>query len=138
MFHSQRTKKTAILQESPLFRGLPVRELRLVEQHADLVDVSAGETVANPCLIPREFVAVQDGMLSARSNSEVVTLHAGDSFGAFELLARRPRPTTVVAKTPASLIVIEARSFVYLMESIPALERRVMGRIIQDFESPAA
>jgi CRP-like cAMP-binding protein len=138
MFRQHRSEKIVFLEGSPLFRDLPIQQLRLVERHADLLAVPAGVAVAQPRLNPREFVAVHEGTLSVQSEGGATTLRAGDCFGALALLARRPRTATVVAETPATLVVIEARAFAYLMEAAPALHRRVTARVLQGLEHPQA
>jgi CRP-like cAMP-binding protein len=128
MFRQHRTEKTVILEQLPLFQGLSQRELRLVEQHADCVAVAAGTTVAHPGRIAREFVVVHEGTLRVEyEGSPAERLYPGDFFGEPSLLSRTPSTATVICERPGSLIVIEARSFAFLIETVPALRRRVLA-----------
>ena len=123
-----RSVKTDALEELPLFSGLRRRHLDLIARHADQVKLDAGAVLARRGRLAREFAIVVDGSARAvRDGGSAAYLGAGDFFGHRSLMDTKPQATTVIAETPITAMVIEARSFDYLVLAIPELERRLLA-----------
>ena len=141
MFHHRRTAKTTLLDQLPLFRGLPAAQLGLIARHADQAVVPAATVLAQPGHLAREVVLVCEGILRVEvAGATVEQLYPGDTFGELSLLAGRPITATVVAETPASLVVFDARSFASVLAAVPAVQRRLLegisGRLWQAEAAP--
>ena len=70
----------------------------------------------------REFIVVLAGEAEVRRDGEfVVKRSSGDFFGEISLLLDRPRTASVVATTPMTIGVIEARDFKAMLQENPEL-----------------
>ena len=70
----------------------------------------------------REFIFVLAGEAEVRHDGEfVVKRSSGDFFGEISLLLDKPRTASVVATTPMTIGVIEARDFKAMLQENPEL-----------------
>lgn len=123
----RRDSKIDWLQVAPLFSGLSRRHLAQVAKHVDAANRKEGEILARQGGLPREFVVLVEGGARVEKDGHVVArLGSGDFFDVPALLERKPKAATVTAETPVSLMVIEARSFDYLLGAVPELQRRLL------------
>lgn len=110
------------LLEVPLFRGLSKRQLARVSQLMTKMDVPAGRELVRKGSVGREFFILTDGEVEIRrDDEEIATAGPGEFFGETALLLDEPRNATVVARTDATIEVIEQRDFRQLLEDQPEL-----------------
>jgi len=122
-----RDSKVDLLDRQPLFKGLDRRSLNLVARHADQVKVDAGTVIGKEGRLAREFLLVVAGSVRVEKDAAVIgRLGSGRFFGEIALIEGTPQTATVIAETLAVLLVVEARSFSYLLTAVPELQRRLL------------
>jgi CRP-like cAMP-binding protein len=60
-------------------------------------------------------------------------LTSGDFFGEVSLIDRGPRTATVIAETDMTLLVINSKSFDYLLDTVPGLQKKILISLYQYF-----
>ena len=124
---SRRDGKIDLLEKLTLFSGLGGRYLNLIASRADQVKLDAGAVLARQGRLSREFVLLVHGSARVEKGGEIIArLAGGDFFGELALIEGKPQTATVIAETPVALVVIEARSFSYLLGAVPELQRRLL------------
>jgi CRP-like cAMP-binding protein len=119
--------KIELLAKLPLFSGLGSRDLKLIASHVDQLKVDAGTLLIRQGQLAREFVAIVEGSAQVKRDDTVIArLGPGDFFGELPLIEGTPQTATVIAETPAVLVVAEARSFSYLLTAVPEVQRRLL------------
>jgi CRP/FNR family transcriptional regulator, cyclic AMP receptor protein len=119
--------KVALLQRSPLFQGLSKKQLLQVARLTDDLEVPAGTVLCEEGTIGREFFVIIEGQASVVKRGEpVATLGAGEFFGEIALLEHVKRTATVTASTPLRFFVVSSRAFTSLLDTDPAVERKVL------------
>jgi CRP-like cAMP-binding protein len=123
----RRDGKIDLLEQLPLFSGLGRRHLNVIAGHVDQVKLDAGAVLARQGRLSREFVLLVQGSAQVERDGEIIArLAAGDFFGEFALIEGKPHTATVIADAPVALVVVEARSFSYLLGAVPELQRRLL------------
>ncbi len=118
------------LKDVPVFAGLSKKELELVGQQTDEIDVPAGRVLARQGQFGHEFFVVQDGTAEVtRDGERVAELGPGDFFGEVALLQEERRTATVTATSPMSLIVMTAAGFRSIHGAMPEVHARVTAEI---------
>lgn len=123
---SKDTKITA-LKQAPLFEGLSQKQLAHLARLSDDLDAPAGAVLCEEGSRGREFFVIVDGEAEVtRGGRRVATLGAGDFFGEIALVERGNRAATVTAVTPLRFFVISDRAFASVLDTDPAIERKVL------------
>ncbi|HXQ19800.1 MAG TPA: cyclic nucleotide-binding domain-containing protein [Acidimicrobiales bacterium] len=121
-------KKDVDLSEIWLFSSCSARDLRQIRQSLDEVTVSAGRVLCQEGSVGREFFLIVDGQAIVRRNErKVATLGPGSYFGELALLDRQPRSASVIADTDMTLLVLEQRAFIGVLDSVPSLARKLLS-----------
>ena len=113
-----------------LFHGCSRRELKRLAEAAELGSMKAGSVVIRQGGVAHEVYIVAKGDVAvSRDGVPVATLSAGDHFGEIGVLAPALRDATVTALTDVELFVFEQRQFLAILETLPAVERTLLGDI---------
>jgi CRP-like cAMP-binding protein len=97
----------ARLKDVPLFADLSRRDRRLVAQHADEIEVTAGETLMEEGRLAYELFVIEEGTADVRRGGvKVAEVGPGEVVGEIGVLNRGVRSATVVASSPMKLIVM--------------------------------
>ena len=92
--------------------------------------MTAGTMVMDQGQMGREaFVVVAGNVIVRRNGRQVATLGAGNVVGEMSLLDKGPRTATVVCETDCTLIVIDQRRFLAVVDSIPAISHKLMASL---------
>ncbi len=127
MWFRRRDEKVVVLRKVPLFSALSRRHLDVITRVADEVKLNAGKVLARQGERGLEFLLIVDGSARVERDGKLIArLTAGDFFGEMSLIDGRPRTATVIAETPIVLLVVHRRSFSYLLDTVPALQRKVL------------
>ena len=111
-----------------LFSTCSDRELRAVRRALEQVTAPPDKLLCEEGTIGREFFLIVDGQTSVRrSGRRIATLGPGQYFGELALLDRQPRSATVVSDTDMRLLVLGQREFGGLLDSVPALGRKMLA-----------
>lgn len=131
-FKLQRSEKLFALSGVPLFSGLSKRQLGLVERFSDEVHAEAGDVLAREGGLGREFLLILDGRARVeRGKRALAQLGRGDFFGEMSLIDGEPRSASVIAVTPVTLLVMDARSFRSVLDETPPMARKIMAGLCQ-------
>jgi CRP/FNR family transcriptional regulator, cyclic AMP receptor protein len=127
-----------LLRNVWLFERCTNKELARLASVATTVIVPAGKVLAREGATGREFFVIVDGKAEVTRNGAAVDmLGPGSFFGEMALLDRQPRAATVTACEPCELLVLEARQFALLVETMPSVDRKmlaVVARRLRDLE----
>jgi CRP/FNR family transcriptional regulator, cyclic AMP receptor protein len=120
----------ARLKSVPFFGSISKKELAVVAQQADEIDVPAGKVLAREGDIGHEFFVIDQGSAEVtRGGEHVANLEPGDFFGEMALLEDDQRTATVTASTAMSLIVMTRASFRALDRTHPEMHATVAKAI---------
>ena len=122
-----------------LFSALSRKELERVARSVDEVTVSAGHRLVTQGDVAREmFVLVEGEATVTRNDQEITTIGPGIAVGEMSLLDHGPRTATVTCDTDCTVLVLGAREFTSLLDEVPGLSHKVMGRLatwVRDLDS---
>jgi CRP-like cAMP-binding protein len=119
--------KVQALKRAPLFEGLSRKELVLLAQVTEDLEVPAGKVLCSEGETGQEFFVIVDGKTDVTSKGKpVATRGDGDFVGEIALLEDTKRTATVAAKTPLRLFVLTRQDFRRLVNENRSVERKVM------------
>ncbi len=115
-----------------LFQYLNHKELMQVQHVGETFSFPVGETVIEEGSPGDSIYIVLDGRLAVhRAGQHVTDLETGTHFGEMALLNARPRSASVVASTPARLMVISRDRFNDLVRREPTLGVKLLWSFAQ-------
>ncbi len=113
----------ALLKGLRLFEGLDEAQLAQVAEVATLVSLPEGQELALPEDRDVPFYVVAEGKVSQtwmhRTGEQVLLLKKGDFFGADVLFLGSERIYSIHARTPVTLLAVEADQLRPLVKSLP-------------------
>ncbi len=118
------------LRNVPLFSACNNKELGKVAKAGDEITMTAGTLIVDQGQMGREAFVVLDGEVSVKRNGrKVTTLGVGDVVGELSLLDHGPRTATVVCETDCTLLVIEQRRFLGVLDDVPAISHKLLANL---------
>jgi CRP/FNR family transcriptional regulator, cyclic AMP receptor protein len=123
----RKNAKVELIKRVPLFSRCSKKELGLVAQIADEIDLPEGKTLMKQGDRGREFFVLVEGSADVvKGNRKVNTLGRGDFFGEIALVSQRPRTATVTTASPVRVLVVTEQSFRSLLDRAPDVQRKVL------------
>jgi CRP-like cAMP-binding protein len=123
----RKNAKIELIKRVPLFSHCSKKELGLLAQIADEIDLPEGKTLMREGDRGREFFVLVEGSADVRRrNRKVNTLGGGDFFGEIALVSQRPRTATVTTSSPVRALVVTEQSFRSLLDRAPDVQRKVL------------
>jgi CRP-like cAMP-binding protein len=123
----RKNAKVELIKRVPLFSHCSKKELGLVAQIADEIDLPEGKTLMREGDRGREFFVLVEGSADVRKgNRKVNTMGRGDFFGEIALVSQRPRTATVTTASPVRVLVVTEQSFRSLLDRAPDVQRKVL------------
>ncbi|MGH2953278.1 MAG: cyclic nucleotide-binding domain-containing protein [Solirubrobacterales bacterium] len=120
------------LAKVPLFGACSKRDLERIASLADEIDVPAGRVLIRQGDPGRECFVIMSGKAKVSIRGKRTRmLGPGDCFGELALLDRAPRSATVTAESDSHLLVLGSRDFSALIDSVPAVGRKVLAAIAE-------
>ena len=118
------------LRNVPLFSSLNNKELQTIAKATDELTVPAGHVLTDQGQMGREAFILVDGSATVRRNGKkVATLGAGSVVGELSLLDHGPRTATVTTDTEATVLVIDQRHFLGVLDSVPAVSHKLLANL---------
>ena len=123
-----RNVKIDLLRQVALFKGCSKRELGEIARIADEIDFPAGKTLITQGEPGRQFFIVVEGSVDVIKDGEKLPELRGGSeiFGEISLVSGSPATATVTTASPVRALVIAPIPFRSLLDSSPAIQRRVL------------
>jgi CRP/FNR family cyclic AMP-dependent transcriptional regulator len=132
MFRRRRSDKISFLRNVPLFGQLSQRQLNAVARHVDEIQLRKGAVLAKQGAQGLEAIIIVDGRAQVVTDGKTIAeLTAGDVVGEMSVIDGKPRSATVIAQTPMDLLVLHRRDFVFLLETVPGLQRKLLVTLCQ-------
>jgi CRP-like cAMP-binding protein len=123
----RKNAKVELIKRVPLFTHCSKKELGLVAQIADEIDIREGKTLMREGDRGREFFILVDGNAEvSKKGRKVNTMGSGDFFGEIALVSQRPRTATVTTTSPVRALVVTEQSFRSLLGRAPDVQRKVL------------
>jgi len=130
------------LRRVPIFAGCSNKQIDEVATIVTELPMPAGAVIMHEGGLAHEFVIIEKGTASVkRGGKKVATLGPGDFVGELALVLHRPRNATVKADTDMTLLIIDARSFKKLLDTVPGLSNTLLATVAErlaDGSKPAA
>ena len=121
---------TLSLKNVPLFSGCTKKELEKVAKAADEIEMKEGTLVVDQGQTGREaFVILQGDVIIRRNGRKIASLGTGDVVGELSLLDHGPRTASAVCATDCTLLVIDQRRFIGVLEDVPSIAHKLMGAL---------
>lgn len=118
------------LKNVPLFSACTKKELEKVAKAADEITMEAGTIVVDQGEMGREAFIILSGEITIkRNNRKIASLGAGDIVGELSLLDHGPRTATAVCATECTLLVIDQRRFINVLDDVPSIAHKLMGAL---------
>jgi CRP/FNR family cyclic AMP-dependent transcriptional regulator len=125
-----RNSKAAAIAKVPLFSRCSKRELELIGQLADELDLPAGTTLTREGTRGREFFVLLEGTADVLRRGRVIaSLAGGDFLGEIALVTEVPRTATVKTTSSVRALVITDRAFRGLLRASPAIQGKVLEAV---------
>jgi CRP-like cAMP-binding protein len=124
------TDKLELLRGVPLFADLDDRSLQAVAVLAREQTHPAGEVLMLEGEPGDEFYVIVDGTVRIeRGGRTIRSMAPGGFLGEISLVERRPRTATATAVSDVTVLVLRQHEFDRLLETMPAVHRRVRSAI---------
>src|SRR5215203_7320823 len=118
---ASKNSKVDHLANVPLFDGCSRKELASIAKAGDDIQMTAGTLIIDQGQLGREAFVVLEGQVSVKRGSrKITTLGPGAVVGELSLLDHGPRTATVVCETDCTLLVIDQRRFLGVIDDVPA------------------
>lgn len=122
--------KLAILRAVPLFAGLDERTLQAVAILARETSAKAGEVLMLEGEPGEAFYVIVDGTVRIEHGDRTIrSMTSGGFLGEIALVDRGARSATATCVTECRLLEIRAHEFERLMDTMPAVRRRIRAAI---------
>lgn len=120
----------AQLREVHFFSGLSRRDLAMVAQNLDEIEVPPGRVLAREGEVGQEFFVIVDGTAEVlRDGARIAQLGPGEFFGEMALLAEERRVATVKSLSAVRVLVMTSQSFREINRSCPQVHAAVSEAI---------
>jgi CRP/FNR family cyclic AMP-dependent transcriptional regulator len=127
-----RDPKVEALRAISLFSGLRDRDLELVAQLADEVDLPAGHVLMREGDRGSEAYVLASGEVTIeRDGREINRLGSGSVIGEMAILGEGTRTATATLTQPSRLFVLAHREFHSLMDDVPAVRTCVLNELVR-------
>lgn len=118
------------LRNVPLFSSCSNRELQTIAKATDELTVPAGHLLTDQGQMGREAFVLMNGAATVKRNGKkVTTLGPGAVVGELALLDHGPRTATVTTDTETTVIVIDQRHFLAVLDDVPSITHKLLATL---------
>jgi CRP-like cAMP-binding protein len=134
------TKKQHLetLKSVSLFSNCSKKELETVAKASDEVTMTEGTLLMDQGQMGREaFIILMGDVAVKRNGRKVATLGPGDVVGEMSLLDKGPRTASVIATSDVTVLVIDSRRFLAVIDDIPSIAHKLLAALagrIREFD----
>ena len=113
-----------------LFSGCNNKELEKVAKASDEIRMTEGTLIVDQGQTGREaFVVIEGDIEIKRNGRKVATLGPGSVVGELSLLDHGPRTATAICATDCTLLVIDSRRFLGVIDTVPAISHKLLASL---------
>lgn len=114
----------------PLFGGLTNKELEKVVKATDEIQMTAGTLIIDQGQTGREAFVILDGEVEIKRNGrKVASAGPGSVVGELSLLDHGPRTATAICATDCTLLVVDQRRFLGVIDTVPTLSHKLLASL---------
>lgn len=118
------------LKSVPLFRGCTTKDLQKIAKNSDEISMPAGSLIVDQGQTGREaFIVLSGSVIVRRNGKKIGSLGPGTVVGELSLLDHGPRTATVVCETDCTLLLLDQRHFLGVLDEVPALAHRLLATL---------
>jgi CRP/FNR family transcriptional regulator, cyclic AMP receptor protein len=118
------------LHNVPLFTGCSNKELQTIARAADEITLPAGHVLTDQGQVGREaFVIVKGEATVRRNGKKVASVGPGAVVGELSLLDHGPRTATVTTDSETTVLVIDQRHFLAVLDDVPTLSHKLLATL---------
>jgi CRP/FNR family cyclic AMP-dependent transcriptional regulator len=126
------------LKKVALFSACNNKELQRIARSGTEIKVPDGYKLTDQGQLGNQAFVVMEGTVTVkRNNKKVAQLGPGTMVGELSLLDHGPRTATVTTDGDATVFVIDQRSFMAVLDDVPALSHKLLSALagrIRDFD----
>ncbi len=126
------TKKAHLehLRNVSLFQACSTKDLEKIAKASDEIMMPAGSLIVDQGQTGREaFIVLAGTVLVKRNGKKVGSFGPGTVVGELSLLDHGPRTATVICETDCTLLLLDQRHFVGVIDDVPALAHKVLATL---------
>ena len=128
----RRNAKVDLLHRVPLFAECSQKELGRIATIADEISLPEGTKLIEEGKQGREFFVLIDGTVDIRRGGrKVAEIGGGSFFGEIALLTDAPRTATVIASSPARVLVITGQAFQRVLNETTTIRPKVLAALAE-------
>lgn len=118
------------LRNVSLFQGCTTKDLEKIAKSSDEITMPAGSLLVDQGQTGREAFIVLEGQVTVRRNGKRVgDFGPGTVVGELSLLDHGPRTATVNCATDCTLLLLDQRHFLGVLDSVPALTHKILASL---------
>ena len=118
------------LRNVNLFQGCSTKDLEKIARASDEITMPAGSLIVDQGQTGREAFIVLEGSVLVRRNGKKVGVYGpGTVVGEMSLLDHGPRTATVICETDCTLLLLDQRHFMGVLDEVPALAHKLLGTL---------
>jgi len=118
------------LRNVNLFQGCSTKELQKIAKAGDEITMPAGSLIVDQGQTGREAFIVLEGSVTVKRNGKkVATGGSGTVVGELSLLDHGPRTATVVCDTECTLLILDQRHFMGVIDEVPTIAHKLMASL---------
>jgi CRP/FNR family transcriptional regulator, cyclic AMP receptor protein len=118
------------IRNVPLFTACTTKELQTIARATDEITLPAGHVLTDQGQTGREAFIIVDGSATVRRNGKkVATLGKGAVVGELSLLDHGPRTATVTTDEETTVLVLDQRHFLAVLDDVPALSHKLLATL---------
>ena len=126
------------LKKVALFSACNTKELQRIARSGTEIKVPEGYKLTDQGQLGNQAFVVMEGTVTVKRNGKkVAQLGPGTMVGELSLLDHGPRTATVTTDGDATVFVIDQRSFMAVLDDVPALSHKLLAALagrIRDFD----
>ncbi len=118
------------LRNVSLFQGCSTKDLEKIARASDEISMPAGSLIVDQGQTGREAFVVLEGTVTVKRNGKKInSVGPGTVVGELSLLDHGPRTATVICETDCTLLLLDQRHFMGVLDDVPALAHKVLASL---------
>ena len=118
------------LRNVSLFQGCSTKDLEKIARASDEISMPAGSLIVDQGQTGREAFVVLEGTVTVKRNGKKInSVGPGTVVGELSLLDHGPRTATVICETDCTLLLLDQRHFMGVLDDVPALAHKLLASL---------